>query len=96
MRALDDGLVSWGQDDAIRFWDRHGNYGIGGDLKAHAGGTNARGVGGVLGHRDILVSWGWDGMIRFWDQHGQHIADRDLVAHKGGVYRCAHAGRHFS
>ena len=78
--ALDDGLVSWGRDGAIRFWDRAGQPRPGGDAQAHAGG-----VLGVLALDDGLVSWGRDGAIRFWDRAGQPRPGGDAQAHAGGV-----------
>jgi hypothetical protein len=78
--ALDDGLVSWGEDGAIRFWSRAGAPRAGGDPFAHEGG-----VLGVVALDDGLVSWGYDGAIRFWSRAGEPRAGGAPAAHKGGV-----------
>ena len=76
--ALDDRLVSWGADGAIRFWDRDGAARPGGDSKAHVGR-----VEGLLALDDRLVSWGADGAIRFWDRDGAARPGGDSKAHTG-------------
>jgi WD40 repeat protein len=79
-----DGLVSYGGDRAIRFWDAHGNPRPGGDLDAHN-----HGVRGIRAFGDALVSWGGDGAIRFWDADGKPRPGGDPKAHPawgvGGV-----------
>jgi WD40 repeat protein len=74
--TVEDELVSWGDDGAIRFWTRGGERRLGGDRRAHDGG-----VSGVLALASGLVSWGDDGAIRFWSLAGEPRPGGDPRAH---------------
>ncbi|MEO1149679.1 MAG: WD40 repeat domain-containing protein [Pseudomonadota bacterium] len=75
------GLVSWGNDGALRFWGAQGTRIEGGDDKAHNGSIN-----GVLPIEDGgFLSWGSDGALRFWDDQGGRKEGGDDKAHDRSI-----------